>query len=495
MIAEGDTVICRLQDEKSSMLLKVSGEQKILKTYVSMKNLVGASYGSVFNIVGKELEPASSEYAGAASAAAAAASAATAAGSSAHAAATGAASTDALLAVEIGADKDNRNFNDTNTSQKLKDADIKRLRSEGASGEDIIRTLIANSETWNTKTEFSQEKWLKKKQRKYMRKMRVVKCTPATVCEVYHLKSRDKICHLRPDSLAQMLSQSGVFPGCRVLVVDSVIGLAVGSVAYRLRGEGQILAVFNGQQPHFALVSALNLADAHTDNIVPVPSNELAPAARDVLRGGFANEGEPEPEPVPVSVGAQGETESQPANQPPSAEAEAAVTDAMQLDPPAPSSPQAQAEAQAQAQAQAEARPAKDPRVFKSYNRSGRHPLELQRSRLALRQGLDSLIICSRFDPLPILRQALPLLLPSAPFVVYYEFLEPLVECYRYLQDEQLAVRLTLSDTWMREFQTLPNRVHPQMFMSTSSGYLLTGVYVGVVPLQQSESEAGGGAK
>ena len=34
----------------------------------------------------------------------------------------------------------------------------------------------------------------------------------------------------------------------------------------------------------------------------------------------------------------------------------------------------------------------------------------------------------------------------------------------------------------MREFQTLPGRVRPEMYMPTSGGYLLSGIYVGTVP-------------
>lgn len=54
---------------------------------------------------------------------------------------------------------DNRAYMDTNTAQKLEDEDIQRMREEGASGTDIIKSLIANSETFNAKTSFAQEKW------------------------------------------------------------------------------------------------------------------------------------------------------------------------------------------------------------------------------------------------------------------------------------------------------------------------------------------------
>jgi hypothetical protein len=91
-------------------------------------------------------------------------------------------------------------------------------------------------------------------------------------------------------------------------------------------------------------------------------------------------------------------------------------------------------------------------------------------------------IIASKYRPLPILKQALYVLQPSSSFVVFHEFLEPLVDCYLYLQANALALRLVLSDTWMREFQTLPGRVRPDMFMSTSGGFILSGIYVGQVP-------------
>jgi hypothetical protein len=41
-----------------------------------------------------------------------------------------------------------------------------------------------------------------------------------------------------------------------------MVGLMVGSVAYRLKGHGQILALYGGQQPHFEIANLLNLDSA-----------------------------------------------------------------------------------------------------------------------------------------------------------------------------------------------------------------------------------------
>ena len=67
----------------------------------------------------------------------------------------------------------------------------------------------------------------------------------------------------------------------------------------------------------------------------------------------------------------------------------------------------------------------------------------------------------------------------SSPIVIYCEYMEPLSECFNYLMKYQLGVRMTISDTWMREFQTLPGRMHPKMHMPTSGGYFLSGIFIG----------------
>lgn len=111
---------------------------------------------------------------------------------------------------------------------------------------------------------------------------------------------------------------------------------------------------------------------------------------------------------------------------------------------------------------------------------TGRAGEALHQVRCSLRQGVDRLIIACKYRLLPILKQALALLTPSAPFVVFHEYLEPLVECFQYMQDNHLSVRMVLADTWFREFQNLPGRVRPEMFMSATGGYILYGIYIGL---------------
>ncbi|CAI5477642.1 unnamed protein product [Closterium sp. Yama58-4] len=63
--------------------------------------------------------------------------------------------------------KDNRNLIDDNTAQKLSANEIAALKRQAASGHEVVRALAANSVSFHTKTDFAQEKYLRKKQKKH----------------------------------------------------------------------------------------------------------------------------------------------------------------------------------------------------------------------------------------------------------------------------------------------------------------------------------------
>ena len=57
----------------------------------------------------------------------------------------------------------------------------------------IIKSLIKNSDTFSSKTNFSQQKWIKRKKMKYCKRFRIARASPKTICDVYHTKSPAKI--------------------------------------------------------------------------------------------------------------------------------------------------------------------------------------------------------------------------------------------------------------------------------------------------------------
>ena len=91
-----------------------------------------------------------------------------------------------------------------------------------------------------------------------MPRMRLLKATAQRLSQVYFSKGSSKICHLRGDSLAQVLMYGNVHAGAQVLVIDSCMGLLVGAVAERMGCQGRILAGYDGQQASSEIYRCMN---------------------------------------------------------------------------------------------------------------------------------------------------------------------------------------------------------------------------------------------
>jgi len=72
------------------------------------------------------------------------------------------------LKKDLSSGSDNRNIFDDGRSQLLSTEEIVGLRSSGMSGHAIVGQLIENSKTFRDKTEYSQEKYLKKEREKVL---------------------------------------------------------------------------------------------------------------------------------------------------------------------------------------------------------------------------------------------------------------------------------------------------------------------------------------
>jgi hypothetical protein len=62
-------------------------------------------------------------------------------------------------------------------------------------------------------------------------------------------------------------------------------------------------------------------------------------------------------------------------------------------------------------------------------------------------------VAAPRLHPVALLAQLLPLLAPSASFVVYSPYLQPLAEAQHSLTSAKLAVQLRIQESWFREHQ------------------------------------------
>ena len=124
----------------------------------------------------------------------------------------------------------------------MKHADVEFLKDQNTDGQQIIKALVEHSETFKDRTVFSQVKYLRKKKEKYAVWFEARRPTALNLCETYHRSSPDRICFLRPDSLALLLNLANLSFQSRVLLVENTKGFLQGalierSIAYGTRVE------------------------------------------------------------------------------------------------------------------------------------------------------------------------------------------------------------------------------------------------------------------
>ncbi|XP_071442953.1 tRNA (adenine(58)-N(1))-methyltransferase non-catalytic subunit TRM6 [Hetaerina americana] len=104
------------------------------------------------------------------------------------------------------------------------------------------------------------------------------------------------------------------------------------------------------------------------------------------------------------------------------------------------------------------------------------------------------IVVASREHPVSIVLSLLPFLAPSRPFVVYCPHREPLLNLYAVLKGWQpwttnygkcggkdgvpRVANLRVMENWLRNYQVLPNRTHPEVNMTPGGGFVLTGTII-----------------
>lgn len=435
LICEGDCAVLKRDDVLKAVA--VLRRRKIIfeKQWFYLDNAIGHNYGSTFEVTNggglqlkKRIDATSTE------------------------------------TKEAGAD--NRNIVDDGKSQKLTHDDIKALKDKGIKGQEIVQQLVENSTTFRDKTEFSQDKYIKKKKKKYEAVFTIVKPTTRILSTMYYAREPGKINHLRYDTLAQMLSWGNVRAGNKMIVMETCVGLVLGAVMERMGGYGSIIQMYPGEGPARAATGSFGFPKSFFHTLYEFPLSKV----KNLLSGTFSVSTLPqEPEKhVPLAEESNGSMDGK---QPSIQEVDREV--AMEINQP---------EEQEMAEItdippEGEDHKTKG-RTHDRQKKEEKRKKLMEAAALLKAKDADGLIVASRFHPSPLLLSLLEFVAPSRPFVVYCQYKEPLLECYTKLREKGGVINLNLSETWLRNYQVLPDRSHPKLVMSGGGGYLLTGITV-----------------
>lgn len=284
----------------------------------------------------------------------------------------------------------NREIFDDNSAQRLSRDDLMQMKEDGRNPEEIVSSLVQHSDSFCLKTEFSQEKYLRKKRDKYAKAFRISAVTPQSLYLVYATKTPNRILWMRQDTLSQLLCIANISHGSQCLVVDDTHGFLSFALLDRMSADYSCgLALVESSHPDILRYSSIDY------------SSRICSTKSEVLTSDEASDSLPE-------------------NQ----------------------------------------RKCRD--LFK-------------------RQQYDCLIIAiDRYDPLPVVSCLGCGLKPSGQLVIYHPFKEALLGCYSELRGSRSDdfINVSLTESFLREYQVLEGRMHPFMKTIGPSGFLLSATKI-----------------
>ncbi|KAG9314112.1 Gcd10p-domain-containing protein [Chiua virens] len=313
-------------------------------------------------------------------------------------------------------DATNELINDGEFVQPLNLDEIEALKKSGVHASDIIKAQIEQHAAYSLKTEYSKDKYKKRKEAKYSKSFETIEPTIYNICEYWFKKDQNRIRDIRPDTLSQILNLANVRPGGRYIIVDDASGLIVSAVLGRIGCEGRIISINDADSPPaYPVLTLMNY------------EKEILTSVLSTLNWATAQE---DYTPVVVSL--------------------------------EPNSGRVRSERQ---------RLRLDKRKTNSDT--------LMNTRQELFSGeFDALIVASDYDPFEIVKMLSPHLAGSASIVVQDMFLQPIADLQAKMRLNPGFLAPSITESWLRRYQVLPGRTHPTMNTSGSSGFLLHTIKV-----------------
>ncbi|KAJ8652243.1 hypothetical protein O0I10_012151 [Lichtheimia ornata] len=303
--------------------------------------------------------------------------------------------------------------------QKLSHQEVETLKAESLKGnltnDEIIQKIISSHAEFDKKTEFSKAKYIERKKKKFMKVFTPVRPTLYQINELFFNKNPEKIKGLRVDTLSQILSLANVRSNSKVLVVDDTQGLIVSAVAERMGGYGTIVAIHDGDNHNYDVLRYMNFSRRILDTIHTVPLSKIDPA----------DPNDPFDEKTKEEIDAMGEFER------------------------------------------------------RRYERKKNVADAKARNRELLFEGkFDALIISSPYEPSTVVERLFPYISGSRRIVIYGFTKDVLIDTAAWMRKSTSYLSVDISESFLRQYQVLPGRTHPEMTTSGGGGYLLSALKV-----------------
>ncbi|XP_063386801.1 tRNA (adenine(58)-N(1))-methyltransferase non-catalytic subunit TRM6 [Cydia fagiglandana] len=352
---------------------------------------------------------------------------------------------------------DNRNITDDGQSQKLSYSEIEELRNDAKKASDIVETLISNSNTFSNKTEFSQEKYLRKKEKKYFEYIQILKPNLRMISEIMYKLEPGKIQNIRIDTLSQIITAVNIqSEGVHLLYDSGSNGLLAAALLSAIgeSNDGKLIHMHPGNMSQKQALLAMNYKEEQSSRCISV---NIYSVLRQFYQGCDTHDTNEKTEHNSLKRKAES-----PEIQSKIPKLEENVQENIETKP----------DTEEKVTDNSETKENDDkPKEFKK----PKWHFDNITSAELLKGKVDSLVIACKEDPQNLFDELVQFVKPGRPFAIYYTVAEPLQKMYMNLKIRSNVAALKLSCNWMRNYQVLPDRTHPEVMMNGASGFLLTG--------------------
>ena len=135
---------------------------------------------------------------------------------------------------------DNREIVDSSNNQGLSYEEIEFQKSQNVTGSEIIQNIIKNSSTFDKRTLFSQEKYLKKLKKKHLHYVELRYPSLHHIWDYAYELQDGKMINLRYDALGYILNSWNLTCSSRTLVIENTKGIVTSGVVERMGNKGSI---------------------------------------------------------------------------------------------------------------------------------------------------------------------------------------------------------------------------------------------------------------
>lgn len=318
---------------------------------------------------------------------------------------------------ELQPDEHNQDLFDDPSAQQLTMDEIEELKKNSADGgRELVDKVISSHSAFQKKTTFSQEKYIKRKEQKFLKRFTPVPIGTSELIEYYLDKEAHKVLDINEESLGLMLSMANIRPGGTYLVVDDMSGLLVAALLERMQGDGTIVVAHESEHANLDCLKYMNLSEEYVDERVKSIN--------------WLDFFEPD-----------------------------------QVDEFTEKTPEQLKEMRSHQRGQ-------------YYRKKRRADSYKQVRELIDNSRFDALVIGTELYVPTLIPRLIPAIGGSRPIVIYDAAKEALVETTHVLHKDLRVLAPTIMETRVRRYQTLPGRFHPHMTMRGGGGYVLYGTRV-----------------